>query len=75
MRVLLLQPGDVPRDVLDGDGILDRQLVALALDPRPVDEDASVGLEPGAGERNVIVEVDDLTDRSDQRSRSSFYLF
>jgi hypothetical protein len=34
LRVLLLQPGDVARDVLDGDGVLDGEAVALARRPR-----------------------------------------
>lgn len=67
LRVLLLEPGDVPRDVLDGDRILNRQLVTLALDPRLVDEDPGVGLESRAGEGDVVVEINDLTDRSERK--------
>jgi hypothetical protein len=41
-------------------GVLDGEAVALALDPRPVDEHARVGLEPRARQRDVGVEPGDL---------------
>ena len=39
----LLDAGDVARDVLDRDRVLDCQAVRLALDARTVDQDAGVG--------------------------------
>ena len=60
LRVLLLQAGDVARDVLDGDGVLDGEAVALALDAGTVDEHARVGLEPRARQRDVGVKARDL---------------
>jgi hypothetical protein len=41
----LLVGGDVASDVLDADRVLDRQPMALALDPRFVNDDAAVGRE------------------------------
>lgn len=43
LRVLLLDPGDVPRDVLYRHRILDGQTVRLALYAGLVDEDTGVG--------------------------------
>jgi hypothetical protein len=60
LRVLLLQAGDVARDVLDGDGVLDCEAVALALHASAVDEHARVGLEPRARQRDVGVQARDL---------------
>lgn len=42
-RVYLLQAGDVAGDVLHGDRVLHRQLVALALHPCPVDDYPCIG--------------------------------
>ena len=58
--ILLLQPSDVAGDVLDGDGVLDGESVALALDPRAVDEHACVRLQPRACQSDVGVQARDL---------------
>ena len=51
-RACLLDAGNVAGDVLDCDGILDAQAVALALHARLVDEHARIGGEPCAGARD-----------------------
>ena len=52
--------GGVSGDVLDGDGVLDGEAVALALDPRPIDERPRVRLEPRARQHDVGVQSRDL---------------
>jgi hypothetical protein len=42
-----------PCDVLDDDGVLDDESVALALDPHVVDEHARVRLQPHARQNDV----------------------
>jgi hypothetical protein len=59
-RVLLRQAGDVACDILNGDGVLDGEAVALGLDAGAVDEHARVGLEPRARQRDVGVQARDL---------------
>ena len=44
-RTHLLDTGDMSRDILDRDGVLHRQSVALALYACLVDEDTAVGVE------------------------------
>ena len=52
--------GDVSGDVLEGDGVLDGQLVALALHAALVDQDTRVGREAGEGQHDVLVQQADL---------------
>lgn len=64
LRIPLLHAGDVFRDVLDGDGILDRQPVRLGLDARLVDENPRVGIQSSESETDVFVQQSDLRGRN-----------
>jgi hypothetical protein len=53
----LLVGGDVASDVLDADRVLDRQPMALALDPCLVNDDAAVGREAWGGRARRISSI------------------
>lgn len=60
LRVPLLNAGNVLRDILDADRVLDGEAVRLGLEAGLVDEDARVGVEAREGEANVRVDEGDL---------------
>lgn len=62
LAAYLLHVGDVARDRAHGDGILERQLVRLALDAGVVHEYAGVGTQSGEGEHDVLVDAVNLAD-------------
>lgn len=74
-RTYLLDSSNVPRDVLDRDGVLDRQPVRLALCPCAVDQDARVGGETGEPEADVVVEHGGFPDRSRVLELEDRFLF
>lgn len=63
LRVPLLHTGNILRNILDADGILDGETVRLGLEPGLVDEDARVGVEAGEREAHVAVDERDLGGR------------
>ena len=50
----------MPGDILQSDGVLHRQLVALALHPGLLDQDPRVGGEASEGHQHVVVQLADL---------------
>lgn len=64
LSVLELHRRNVARDALDSDRVFVCQLVILALDLRFADEDAGVGVEPGEGAHDVVVERYDFAERA-----------
>mmetsp|Transcript_16734 Transcript_16734/g.35931 ORF Transcript_16734/g.35931 Transcript_16734/m.35931 type:complete len:241 (+) Transcript_16734:335-1057(+) len=64
LRISLLDPRHVLRDVLDRRRVLKCQSVALALNQRPVDEHASISGKPSKREHNVVVKLMNFADSS-----------
>lgn len=63
LGIPLLHASDVFGDVLDADGVLDGEAVALGFEAGLVDEDAGVGVEAGEGQADVVVDEADLGGR------------
>lgn len=61
-------------DVLDSDRVYHHEVVALALDVGPVDEDPRVGLELGIGQRDVVPGKMLKSDSSEKRGKKRSHL-
>lgn len=63
LRIPLLHARNIFCNVLDADRVLNRQSVALGLQPRLVDQNSSVGIQTSKGKRHVVVQKADFGRR------------